>query len=66
MAVEIIAHECSYDNVTVYDEEISTEPIGVFCGDKLPEPVVSRGSVMVVRFLTDKLIQDNGMYYTLK
>nr|XP_039250166.1 uncharacterized protein LOC120327876 [Styela clava] len=60
IGIEKVSSDCSYDNVTVYNGEIDAEPVGVFCGKDLPEQIISTGSVMVIKFTTDRLIHDIG------
>ena len=66
MAIELVSSACSYDNVTVYDGENTEKLVGAFCGTIIPKPIISSGSVMVVRFATDKLVQETGKMISLR
>ena len=45
--------EC-YDSVTIYDGDNTSAPrIGTYCGNRLPDDVISRSNAMFVDFETD-------------
>jgi CUB domain len=52
---------CTTDYVQVLNGNNDESPIvGTYCGTTLPLPVVSSGSALVVRFVTDALTQRHG------
>ncbi|XP_078063588.1 tolloid-like protein 2, partial [Mustelus asterias] len=59
---EIEQHqECIYDNLEIYDGPNEKSPIlGRYCGSRKPEPVVSTGNQIFVKFLSDASVQRKG------
>ncbi|XP_042749428.1 bone morphogenetic protein 1-like, partial [Lagopus leucura] len=53
--------DCSYDHVAVHDGPDAAAPlIGRFCGSVAPPAVLSSGSSMFVRFVSDGSVQKKG------
>ncbi|KAK1175725.1 tolloid-like protein 1 isoform X1 [Acipenser oxyrinchus oxyrinchus] len=63
---EIEQHqECAYDHLEVYDGESDKAAIlGRLCGSKLPDPVISNGNKMYLRFISDASVQRKGFQAT--
>lgn len=54
-------HNCGYDYVEVRDGDgLSSPVIGRFCGDQLPPPIKSSGSVLHILFSSDGYNNFNG------
>lgn len=57
--------ECAYDHVTIYDGASADEKtLGLFCGSKLPHPVVASQNQMYVVFKSDGSVQRKGFLAT--
>ncbi|RXM97483.1 Tolloid-like protein 1 [Acipenser ruthenus] len=57
--------ECAYDHLEVYDGESDKAAIlGRLCGSKLPDPVISNGNKMYLRFISDASVQRKGFQAT--
>nr|AHH80651.1 tolloid [Antheraea pernyi] len=57
--------ECAYDHVTIYDGASADEKtLGMFCGSKLPHPVVASQNQMYVVFKSDGSVQRKGFLAT--
>lgn len=53
--------ECTYDHVEIYDGRDGKAPsLGRFCGTKKPQPIMSSGNKMFVRFFSDNSVQKKG------
>ncbi|XP_038639207.1 tolloid-like protein 2 [Scyliorhinus canicula] len=53
--------ECIYDHLEVYDGPGEKAPIlGRYCGRRRPEPLVSSGNKMFIKFLSDASVQRKG------
>ncbi|KAK6493301.1 dorsal-ventral patterning tolloid-like protein 1 [Huso huso] len=63
---EIEQHqECAYDHLEVYDGESDKAAIlGRLCGSKIPDPVISNGNKMYLRFISDASVQRKGFQAT--
>ncbi|XP_041119113.1 dorsal-ventral patterning tolloid-like protein 1 isoform X2 [Polyodon spathula] len=63
---EIEQHqECAYDHLEVFDGESDKAAIlGRLCGSKLPDPVISTGNKMYLRFISDASVQRKGFQAT--
>ncbi|XP_076001313.1 dorsal-ventral patterning tolloid-like protein 1 isoform X1 [Genypterus blacodes] len=59
---EIEQHqECAYDHLEAFDGDTDTAAIlGRLCGNKVPEPLVSTGNKMYLRFISDASVQRKG------
>uniref|UniRef100_A0A3Q0R867 Metalloendopeptidase n=1 Tax=Amphilophus citrinellus TaxID=61819 RepID=A0A3Q0R867_AMPCI len=59
---EIEQHqECAYDHLEAFDGDSDTAAIlGRLCGSKIPEPLVSTGNKMYLRFISDASVQRKG------
>uniref|UniRef100_A0A8C9TFN9 Metalloendopeptidase n=1 Tax=Scleropages formosus TaxID=113540 RepID=A0A8C9TFN9_SCLFO len=63
---EIEQHqECAYDHLEAFDGDSDKSSIlGRLCGSKLPEPLVSTGNRMYLRFISDASVQRKGFQAT--
>lgn len=63
---EIEQHqECAYDHLEAFDGDSDKAPIlSRLCGSKLPEPLVSTGSKIYLRFISDASVQRKGFHAT--
>nr|XP_023655191.1 tolloid-like protein 1 [Paramormyrops kingsleyae] len=63
---EIEQHqECAYDHLEAFDGNSNKAAIlGRLCGSKLPEPLISTGSRMYLRFISDASVQRLGFQAT--
>lgn len=63
---EIEQHqECAYDHLEAFDGDSDTAAIlGRLCGNKVPEPLVSTGNKMYLRFISDASVQRKGFQAT--
>uniref|UniRef100_A0A7N6APJ2 Metalloendopeptidase n=1 Tax=Anabas testudineus TaxID=64144 RepID=A0A7N6APJ2_ANATE len=63
---EIEQHqECAYDHLEAFDGDSDTAAIlGRLCGNKIPEPLVSTGNKMYLRFISDASVQRKGFQAT--
>ncbi|MGH0116933.1 UNVERIFIED_CONTAM: hypothetical protein FKN15_026627 [Acipenser sinensis] len=53
--------ECAYDHLELYDGPNGKSPIlGRFCGSKKPDPVITSGNKMFLRFYSDASVQRKG------
>ncbi|XP_029814296.1 bone morphogenetic protein 1, partial [Manacus vitellinus] len=53
--------ECAYDHLEIYDGKDAKAPaLGRFCGAKEPEPIVSSGNKMFLKFVSDNSVQKKG------
>ncbi|XP_070691725.1 inactive serine protease PAMR1 [Pempheris klunzingeri] len=60
-------HNCRYDYVEVRDgEDLSSPVIGRFCGDQLPPPVKSSGSLLHILFTSDGYNNFDGFVLTFQ
>ena len=50
---------CQYDSVSIFEGAVNGTSKGRFCGLTAPQPIATRGS-MVVRFKTDRDTSDDG------
>lgn len=56
-----IHQECAYDYVTIYDGASADEKtLGLFCGNRLPHPIVASQNQMYVVFKSDGSVQRSG------
>ncbi|XP_036384495.1 bone morphogenetic protein 1-like isoform X1 [Megalops cyprinoides] len=60
--IDMEAHlECAYDHIEIFDGRDDTAPsLGRFCGTKKPSPVISSGSRVFLRFISDNSVQKKG------
>ncbi|XP_005062399.1 PREDICTED: bone morphogenetic protein 1 [Ficedula albicollis] len=57
--------ECTYDHLEIFDGKDAKAPaLGRFCGAKEPEPIVSSGNKMFLKFVSDNSIQKKGFEAT--
>nr|XP_054599807.1 dorsal-ventral patterning tolloid-like protein 1 [Nothobranchius furzeri] len=63
---EIEQHqECAYDHLEAFDGDSDTAAIlSRLCGSKTPEPLVSTGNKMYLRFISDASVQRKGFQAT--
>ncbi|KAL2098307.1 hypothetical protein ACEWY4_007514 [Coilia grayii] len=63
---EIEQHqECAYDHLEAFDGDSDKAAIlGRLCGSKIPEPLVSTGNKMYMRFISDASVQRKGFQAT--
>lgn len=63
---EIEQHqECAYDHLEAFDGDSDKVPIlSRLCGSKLPEPLVSTGNRIYLRFISDASVQRKGFHAT--
>ena len=55
---------CTYDNVTIYDgEETSDSEIGSYCGDTLPPDFQTTSQTLIVHFRSDSSVTFNGFKF---
>ena len=58
---------CCYDAVKVYDGADDSAPLlGLFCGDKLPDDLISSSNYLFVSFKSDAYTRKNGFRTTYK
>jgi hypothetical protein len=57
--------ESDNDVVTIYDGESTSDPVlGIFSGNTIPQPVVSSGKKVLVRFTSDGTLNADGWLLT--
>lgn len=57
--------ECTYDHLEIYNGKDAKAPVlGRFCGAKEPEPIVSSGNKMFLKFVSDNSVQKKGFEAT--
>ncbi|XP_074419739.1 bone morphogenetic protein 1 isoform X1 [Larus michahellis] len=57
--------ECGYDHLEIYDGKDAKAPtLGRFCGAKEPEPLLSSGNKMFLKFVSDNSVQKKGFEAT--
>ncbi|XP_061871822.1 bone morphogenetic protein 1 isoform X1 [Colius striatus] len=57
--------ECAYDHLEIYDgKDAKAPPLGRFCGAKEPEPLISSGNKMFLKFVSDNSVQKKGFEAT--
>ncbi|XP_023802418.1 bone morphogenetic protein 1-like, partial [Cyanistes caeruleus] len=57
--------ECTYDHLEIFDGKDAKAPaLGRFCGAKEPEPIISSGNKMFLKFVSDNSIQKKGFEAT--
>lgn len=63
---EIEQHqECAYDHLEAFDGDSDKVAIlSRLCGSKLPEPLVSTGNKIYLRFISDASVQRKGFHAT--
>ncbi|KAI1887747.1 hypothetical protein AGOR_G00193540 [Albula goreensis] len=63
---EIEQHqECAYDHLEAFDGDSDKSAIlGRLCGSKVPDPLVSTGNKMYLRFISDASVQRKGFQAT--
>lgn len=56
--------ECSYDNVTIFSENLDGTSIqqGRYCSERLPFTIRSKTPVMRIEFRSDKSVQKSGFF----
>ncbi|KAM9753387.1 LOW QUALITY PROTEIN: ovochymase-2 [Menidia menidia] len=54
------SEECVYDSLAVFGDVAGTEEIALLCGGAPPPPVLSYGSLMVLRFSSDGSVAHRG------
>uniref|UniRef100_A0A673JBD6 Metalloendopeptidase n=1 Tax=Sinocyclocheilus rhinocerous TaxID=307959 RepID=A0A673JBD6_9TELE len=53
--------ECTYDHIEIYDGRDEKAPsLGRYCGTKKPQPIISSGNKMFIRFFSDNSVQKKG------
>ncbi|XP_073674791.1 bone morphogenetic protein 1a [Garra rufa] len=53
--------ECAYDHIEIYDGRDGKAPsLGRYCGTKKPQPILSTGNKMFIRFFSDNSVQKKG------
>uniref|UniRef100_A0A672RLV7 Metalloendopeptidase n=1 Tax=Sinocyclocheilus grahami TaxID=75366 RepID=A0A672RLV7_SINGR len=53
--------ECTYDHIEIYDGRDGKAPsLGRYCGTKKPQPIISSGNKMFIRFFSDNSVQKKG------
>ncbi|XP_016329164.1 bone morphogenetic protein 1-like [Sinocyclocheilus anshuiensis] len=53
--------ECAYDHIEIYDGRDGKAPsLGRYCGTKKPQPIISTGNQMFIRFFSDNSVQKKG------
>lgn len=53
--------ECAYDHIEIYDGRDGKAPsLGRYCGTKKPQPIISNGNKMFIRFFSDNSVQKKG------
>ena len=59
-------HECTYDNVQIYDgASEQNRSLGRFCGSNgVPDPIVSRQNHLLMLFYSDASVQRKGFRAT--
>lgn len=58
---------CAYDYVEIRDgENMSSDLIGKFCGNRAPEQILSSGPSLLVKFVSDSDVNRGGFYAALK
>ncbi|KAL1024015.1 hypothetical protein UPYG_G00050330 [Umbra pygmaea] len=64
---EIEQHqECAYDHLEAFDGDSDSAAIlGRLCGSQTPDPLVSTGNKMYLRFISDASVQRKGFQATL-
>ncbi|NXI70861.1 BMP1 protein, partial [Anseranas semipalmata] len=57
--------ECTYDHLEIYNGKDAKAPVlGRFCGAKEPEPIISSGNKMFLKFVSDNSVQKKGFEAT--
>lgn len=57
--------ECTYDHLEVYNGKDAKAPVlGRFCGAKEPDPIISSGNKMFLKFVSDNSVQKKGFEAT--
>ncbi|KAF5889720.1 procollagen C-endopeptidase enhancer 2-like, partial [Clarias magur] len=53
---------CRFDYVTFYNggEEDDSRLIGKYCGDQVPEPIVTNSNILLVQFVSDQSVTSDG------
>ncbi|KAM9455381.1 procollagen C-endopeptidase enhancer a [Clarias gariepinus] len=53
---------CRFDYVTFYNggERDDSRLIGKYCGDKVPEPILTNSSILLVQFVSDQSVTSDG------
>lgn len=58
---------CAYDYVEVHDgDSLNSDLIGRFCGNRIPEQILSSGKTLTVKFVSDSDVNRAGFQLTLK
>ncbi|XP_056319001.1 bone morphogenetic protein 1a [Danio aesculapii] len=53
--------ECAYDHIEIYDgRDSKAQSLGRYCGTKKPQPIISTGNKMFIRFFSDNSVQKKG------
>uniref|UniRef100_A0A672Q519 Metalloendopeptidase n=1 Tax=Sinocyclocheilus grahami TaxID=75366 RepID=A0A672Q519_SINGR len=53
--------ECAYDHIEIYDgRDGKAQSLGRYCGAKKPQPIISTGNKMFIRFFSDNSVQKKG------
>ncbi|XP_059143177.1 tolloid-like protein 1 [Physella acuta] len=59
--------ECRYDNVKIFNGKQTSSPVfGPFCGNDLPDPIVSATSYLVIHFHSDDTLNRKGFALTFQ
>ncbi|XP_022104903.1 fibrillin-2-like isoform X2 [Acanthaster planci] len=54
---------CSYDTLEIFDGTTTdSKLIGRYCGTDIPDPVITSGNEMMMRFLSDNSVGHQGFY----
>ncbi|KAK6968643.1 atrial natriuretic peptide-converting enzyme [Biomphalaria glabrata] len=51
---------CQFDKLYLDTSACDFQHVRVFCGEELPQPIKTSGSILCLRFLTDMIIQQRG------
>ncbi|XP_023245166.1 tolloid-like protein 2 [Copidosoma floridanum] len=55
--------KCAYDHIAIYDgESPESQPLGRFCGNKEPHPILATGNQLFMVFKSDATVQKQGFY----
>lgn len=67
-AFDLESHDsCAYDYIEIHDgDSLSSELIGRFCGNRIPEPILSSGQSLLVKFVSDSDVNRGGFLASLQ
>ena len=62
-----VCTSCCFDSVKIYDGADDAAPLlGLFCGDKLPDDLISSTNYLFVSFKSDAYTRKDGFRITYK